>query len=86
MYTCMVCGYDGLDFPQRDKRGYASQEICPCCFFQSGFHDDALTEPFTIEEFRQIWIEEGAKWFSKDGRKPENWDYKEQLKRINVHI
>ncbi|MGG4143832.1 hypothetical protein ABEW34_11910 [Paenibacillus algorifonticola] len=60
MYICIVCGYDGLDYPQRDELGYATQCICPCCGFQSGFHDDAMNEPMTIEEFRDLWIREGA--------------------------
>lgn len=86
MYECTVCGYDGLDYPQRDELGYATQCICPCCGFQSGFHDDAMDEPMTIEEYRDLWISEGAIWFSNSRKKPQNWSLKEQLKRINISI
>ncbi|ATF15220.1 hypothetical protein A616_25675 [Brevibacillus brevis X23] len=86
MYTCRVCGYDGLDYPQISEKGYASQEICHCCGFQSGFHDDAMDEPFTIEEFRELWLQNGAKWVSRFRPKPTNWDVKEQLKRIGINI
>jgi hypothetical protein len=86
LYTCIVCGYDGLDYPQKDEWENPTQCICPRCGFQSGYHDDAMDEPLTIEEFRKVWIDRGAKWFSNNRSKPKNWDLKEQLKRIDIKI
>ncbi|MCY9705402.1 hypothetical protein M5X05_14445 [Paenibacillus alvei] len=63
-----------------NELGYATQCICPCCGFQSGFHDDAMDEPMTIEKYRDLWISEGAKWFSNSRNKLQNWSLKEQIK------
>jgi hypothetical protein len=84
MYICVVCGFDRLEYPQRDEFGYATQCICPCCGFQSGFHDDAIHEPMTIEEYRKLWIDDGAKWWSNNRQKPENWSAEKQLEKINI--
>jgi hypothetical protein len=86
MYTCIVCGFNKLEYPQRNKFGYATQCICPCCGFQSGFDDDAKDQPVTIEEYRRQWISMGAQWFSSSTKKPLNWSLEEQLKRMNVQI
>jgi hypothetical protein len=52
--------------------------ICPCCGFQSGYHD--LDQEIPIEEYRKSWINNGAKWTFPP--EPETWDYKEQLKNL----
>jgi len=80
MHICTVCGYEKLEYPQRDSKGYPTFCICPCCGFESGFHDDCLE--MTIEEFRNEWIEEGANWFSEHNAKPLNWDWKKQIVKV----
>jgi len=81
MYICKVCGYDKLEYPQYDSKGYPTYIICSCCGFESGFHDGC--EEISIEEFRIEWIEEGSNWFSTHDPKPVNWDWKKQIKRVN---
>lgn len=80
-YKCVVCGYDGLDFPQYLEHGEPNFSICPCCGWESGFDD--LDRGLTFEEYRKGWIKEGAEWLNID-KKPDNWDLKRQLARINV--
>jgi len=84
MYICAVCGYNQMEYPQWDDKGYPTYAICDCCGFESGFHDDNLE--MTVEEYRAEWIEEGANWFSSQVIKPDNWNLNEQLKRINVKL
>lgn len=81
MYICAICGYNGLDEPQWED-GYPTYTICECCGFESGFDDDNME--MTLEEYREEWIEEGTKWFSKE--KPLNWSLEKQLKNINVEL
>jgi hypothetical protein len=83
---CPVCGYN-LPFPawQGDS---ASDEYCPCCGIQFGFHDFAkgdLEERQKVwDEWRRRWIAGGMKWSGtwtgKFGKPPENWNPKQQLK------
>ncbi len=84
MYICVVCGYDGMEYPQWDEKGYPTYTVCDCCGFESGFHDDNLE--MTLEEYRCEWIEEGVNWFNRRAEKPMNWNLREQLKRINVEL
>lgn len=85
MYTCTICGYDKLEEPLWDEvEGFPTHFICNCCGFESGFHNDNLE--MTIEQYRGEWISEGAKWFSSCVKKPENWDFKEQLKNIGIYL
>ncbi|QSX06690.1 hypothetical protein JYG23_04340 [Sedimentibacter sp. zth1] len=76
-YTCLVCNYDGL-FEQPYTNGIASDEICPCCGFQYGY-DDFDKKNSTFEEWRNRWIEEGCKWYSRSRKVPDKWDANEQL-------
>lgn len=80
-FTCIVCGYPNLDFPQYEN-GYPTQTICGCCGFQSGFDDDAKDNPETIDEYRERWLMEGATWFSSSTPKPKGWNLELQLKNI----
>lgn len=78
MYICPVCGYDKLhEMPYR--QGCPSYEICSCCGFEFGFDDMDQKESF--ESYRKSWIDQGAKWFTP-GKKPDNWDLNEQLKKV----
>lgn len=81
----MICGYAKLDYPQYEN-GFPAQTICPCCGFQSGFDDDAILEPLTFEEYRMRWVKLGAPWFSSSTNKPDVYNLREQLKRINVKL
>ena len=85
MYTRVVRGYDKLDFPQYEK-GFPMFTVCPCCGFESGFDDDAILETLTIEEFRIRWVKVGSPWFSTSNKKPNNFNLREQLKRINAKL
>ncbi|MGG4183556.1 hypothetical protein ABEW24_09295 [Paenibacillus jamilae] len=85
-FICAVCGYNELNYPQWDKHGFPTHEICNCCGFESGFDDDAKDIPESIEEYRIRWLSEGANWFSSSKTKPLDWNLAIQLKRINVDI
>lgn len=78
MHTCVVCGYEGLEYPQYTDDGGPMFNICPCCGFQSGYHD--LDREITIEDYRKMWIEGGALW--KHQPEPQNWNKEMQLRRI----
>lgn len=78
-YICPVCGYDRLDERPYDIIGEPSFNICPCCGFEYGFDD--MNCGYTFESYRNKWINDGAKWFSKK-EKPRNWNLEEQLKNL----
>jgi hypothetical protein len=73
MYDCVVCFYDGLEHNQYTEDGGPMFNICPCCGFQSGYHD--LDREITIDEYRKVWLEEGAKW--KHQLQPPGWKVNE---------
>ena len=81
LYICPVCGYPELTEPPR-YRGSASFEMCPCCYFQFGYSDDA--RGFTYEQWRKQWVERGMPWCSKRVGEvaPEGWDPVRQLENI----
>lgn len=64
---CPVCNYDKLFVPPYDD-SIGSDEICPCCGFQFDCNDFP-NKKNQIKLWREKWIEEGCKWFSKY-RKP----------------
>lgn len=76
-HICPVCGYDELKEPPRNRTGGASLEICPCCGFQFGVTDD--DKGFTIDEYRQQWIDTGMKWSSKGQKPRKDWNGQTQL-------
>lgn len=76
MYQCVVCFYDGLEHNQYTEDGGPMFNICPCCGFQSGYHD--LDREITIDEYRKMWLEKGAKW--KHQPQPPDWKVDEQIK------
>lgn len=73
---CPVCYFDDLFEPPYDNRGIGSYEICPCCGFQFGY-DDFPNKKEQIILWREKWLAEGSKWFSKC-RKPKGEDSEEQ--------
>lgn len=80
-HTCPVCGFAGLREAPYNKDGYGSEEICVCCGFQFGCDDYPDKEP-GIEKWREKWIEEGCKWFSKRTDPPLYWDANAQLQKL----
>jgi hypothetical protein len=80
-YVCPVCGFPGLDDPPRSSvTGAGSDEICPSCGFQFGYHDD--DRRISYQEWRKKWIAEGMKWDKGSSTPPQGWDPAEQLKSI----
>lgn len=77
-YLCEVCGYPYLDEPPYDEFGYGTYEICPCCGFEFGY-DDYPDKEKGIIDWRNNWINNGFKWFSKYTSPPVNWNPKKQL-------
>ena len=77
-YICPVCGFPDLDEPPYDN-GNPSYNICDCCGFEFGYDDGS--EEMSFETYRKKWIDEGAKWFTKES-KPNNWNLKQQLLNI----
>lgn len=75
MFICIVRGFDKLEMPQYKDDGGPMFNICPCCGFQSGYDD--LDREMIIEEYRERWIREGAKWVIP--LEPLNWSFKEQI-------
>ena len=72
MYICPVCGFPDLDDPP------AMFSICPCCGTEFEL-DDAFK---THAELREIWLGQGAPWWSQDDTPPANWDPHSQLETL----
>ena len=86
-YVCPVCGYDGLEEPPW-KGNSPSDDICPSCGTQFGYHDAAgRTESgrkVIYERLRQVWIEKGMPWHSASVESsPPGWDPRVQLRRVS---
>ena len=77
-YICPVCGYGGLfEAPWREES--ASDDICPSCGMQFGYHDaaggDAARRQTIYREWRQKWVEQGMPWHAASAEPPPpNWD------------
>ncbi|MGW5982958.1 hypothetical protein ACWFOP_21480 [Bacillus mycoides] len=81
-YVCLVCGYNCLPAPFYIREGIPNVSlICACCAFQPGYDDEELG--WTIEAYRENWLQEGAIWFDPKKR-PKYWDLKQQLANINI--
>lgn len=78
LYSCPVCGWQGLREPPYDSTGYPSYEICRCCGFEYGFDDGANGDTFS--SYHDKWIERGMPWRNPEVRPP-NWDAAAQLSR-----
>jgi hypothetical protein len=76
-YRCPVCGYPDLEEPARFADGNPSWEICPSCGFEFGYDDDEAGDSYA--DWRQRWIENGMRWWSRSHRKPPGWDPHAQL-------
>jgi predicted RNA-binding Zn-ribbon protein involved in translation (DUF1610 family) len=75
IFTCPVCGYNGLLEPAYDEHGCSSFEICPSCGTEFG-NDDAKR---THKELRNLWLSAGAPWKSKTVKAPVGWTALGQL-------
>ncbi len=71
IYTCPICGYDGLDEEPYGKNFNPSYDICSCCRFEYGYSEDHEVDlgyhvvPNEMKEaafqlYRKQWIEDGA--------------------------
>ncbi|RHX77411.1 hypothetical protein [Leptospira yasudae] len=85
-YLCPACGYE-LNFLPWNS-GFASEEICPCCGIQFGYTDSTPEGEGKEQQirYREWWISQGMKWWSKGRPAPPNWDPKEQLRRIGIFL
>ena len=83
-FVCPVCGFPDLPEPAWDIGG--SQEICPSCGTQFGYHDAAgRTDSDRAQihkELRERWIADGMMWQS--GQPPTGWDPVRQLARLSL--
>lgn len=74
-YICPVCGWDKIEeFPNN------TFEICPCCGTEYGVADNGYQDIASWEFLRQIWIENGYRWWSNMQNPPEDWQPLKQLK------
>ena len=77
---CPACGYK-LDFtPWADLN--AKEQVCPCCGILFGYDDlNESTRAQTYLMWRQRWIDNRSRWWSKNPIPP---DYKpgEQLAKV----
>lgn len=83
-YKCLICNYDGL-FEEPYSNGIASDEICPCCGFQYGYDDFDDNKDKLYENWREKWISNGCKWYSRGRKPPENWDVNKQMRGRYYH-
>ncbi len=81
-YTCPVCGFDELENELYDDNGFGTYEICVCCGFEFGA-DDFPDKETAYKNWREEWIGNGCKWFSKATKPPKNWSATEKLNNIS---
>ena len=81
--VCPVCGYDALKEPAYDEHLTPSYKICPSCYFEYGYDDEAAG--ITHQQWREQWIAKGMPWKSAK-EKPANWNPKKQLENISIYL
>lgn len=85
-YTCPVCGYPHLEEQPHHPGAGGSDEICPSCGTQFGYHDgandDLVWRTKRHEVLRRKWIAGGMKWHSKVDPVPGDWKPETQLRNI----
>jgi len=83
---CPSCGYNVF----RDLGVYPwdgdlpSDEICPSCSIQFGYHDmnkEKRNEIYT--EWRKRWVKGGMVWDKGKSKPPKDWNPTEQLKNVS---
>jgi len=81
MCVCPVCGSDGLLEKPRSVIGSPSYEVCMCCGFEFGYHDDS--QGYTYRDWRTRWIGKGTRWCCEDIEpRPLGWDAEQQLMNL----
>lgn len=73
-YQCPVCGYSLLVRPPENH------EICPSCGTEFDYHDFGTSH----NDLRQLWLQEGAHWFSSNINPPAGWDAHAQLRNAGL--
>ena len=68
MNHCPVCGYL-MAHPPTDFH------ICPSCGTEFGYDDSGAS----YEELRQHWLATGPNWWSPVNRRPEDWNWFNQI-------
>jgi hypothetical protein len=85
-HLCPVCGFD-LGFRPWDGES-PSDEICPCCHIQFGYHDavwgDIERRKNIYAKWRADWIGSGMVWDKGRSEPPPGWNPAAQLKRVGV--
>lgn len=82
-YYCTICGLALENFaPWSQDNKTPTYNICPCCGVEWG-NEDYTSE--SCKEYRNKWIESGAKWFDPQ-KKPANWNLKKQLRNIGYEL
>lgn len=60
--------------------GEASFEMCLCCGYEFGYHDDdEVGRPQSFTEHLKEWMAEGTPWYDS-AREPEGWRIQDQLR------
>lgn len=66
--------------PYADKLGEPSFQVCLCCGYEYGYHDDPPQgKGISFSSHLKSWMEEGATWFD-DARTPDGWRIQDQLR------
>lgn len=73
MYICPVCGFNQLEYPA------SNYNICPSCGTEFDLDDVGVTH----SELRNIWLNNGAKWWSAEEPQSPYWDAEMQLENLN---
>lgn len=89
--TCPVCGYKLGFLPWGPFGDQASHEICPCCFTEFGYDDDAaLEEPRdrkeVWKELRERWISNGMKWGGKASDKLKDYSNNPKYEKYSKEL
>lgn len=85
-YTCPACGFGGLA-NQPWSGESPSDDICPSCGIQFGYHDargtDATQRQGIYRKWRERWIAEGMPWHAASIQAPpRSWDPADQVANL----
>ncbi len=91
-FLCPSCGlpgyFNGTSYD--DNSPLVGTGICPCCFYEPGFDDDASADAqptvlASILRYRAKWIAMGMPWLGQNNhwlKKPAFWSPAEQLEAM----
>ena len=85
---CPVCGYNFFsEFGFQPWNNMSpSDEICPSCGIQFGYHDivdDLQKRSEVYLNWRKKWVSNGMQWTGGDEYMPKDWDPKLQLSNLD---